>query len=364
MSRRTNTAVWLEKYKRWQIKVQKNGIRKTFTSSAPDRNGQRECNRKADEWLDDDIANTKTKINVIFRKWLEELELRTSTSNVKQYTSYFNNWICPAIGNIRIENLTEQNLQDIINKAYKKGLSKKTLENIKACMLAFLKFCRKSKYSSMFSENIIIPKKAHKCEKKILQPEDLKILFTSSKTEYCGKVTDDFYINAYRFAVTSGLRPGELIGLQWSDIKNNTVYLKRSINMSDETTTGKNDNAKRQFILTDLQKNIIENQRELLDKRHITSKYVFCTIYGEHIKGRNLYDRWLAYQKYNNIQRCTLYEIRHTFISITKSLPVGLIKPLVGHSQSMDTYGTYSHEVNNDMQTTTNLIQGIFDKII
>ena len=47
MAKRTNTAVWLEKHERWQINVQKDGIRKTFTSSIPGRNGQREANRKA-----------------------------------------------------------------------------------------------------------------------------------------------------------------------------------------------------------------------------------------------------------------------------------------------------------------------------
>lgn len=31
MGQRTNTAVWLPNQNRWQIKVQKNGVRKTFT---------------------------------------------------------------------------------------------------------------------------------------------------------------------------------------------------------------------------------------------------------------------------------------------------------------------------------------------
>lgn len=30
MGKRVNTAVWLEKQQRWQIKVQKDGVRKTF----------------------------------------------------------------------------------------------------------------------------------------------------------------------------------------------------------------------------------------------------------------------------------------------------------------------------------------------
>lgn len=56
MGKRVNTAVWLEKQQRWQIKVQKDGVRRTFTSSKPGRTGQREVNRKADAWLDEGIA--------------------------------------------------------------------------------------------------------------------------------------------------------------------------------------------------------------------------------------------------------------------------------------------------------------------
>lgn len=54
MGRRTNTAVWLPNQNRWQIKVQKDGVRKTFTSAKPGRTGQREANRKADLWLDEE----------------------------------------------------------------------------------------------------------------------------------------------------------------------------------------------------------------------------------------------------------------------------------------------------------------------
>ena len=52
-TKRINTAIWLEKYQRWQIKVQKDGERKTFTCPVPGRKGQIECNGKADKWLMD-----------------------------------------------------------------------------------------------------------------------------------------------------------------------------------------------------------------------------------------------------------------------------------------------------------------------
>ena len=41
MGKRTNTAKWMENQHRWQINVQKDGVRRSFTSSKPGRTGQR-----------------------------------------------------------------------------------------------------------------------------------------------------------------------------------------------------------------------------------------------------------------------------------------------------------------------------------
>ena len=67
--KRTNTAKWMEKQQRWQINVQKDGVRKSFYSGTPGRTGQREANRKADLWLDEDIKNQNAKVNQIYLEY-------------------------------------------------------------------------------------------------------------------------------------------------------------------------------------------------------------------------------------------------------------------------------------------------------
>ena len=67
MGKRTNTAAWLPNQQRWQINVQKNGVRRSFTSSKPGRTGQREANAKADAWLDDGISNTRMLVEAAYR---------------------------------------------------------------------------------------------------------------------------------------------------------------------------------------------------------------------------------------------------------------------------------------------------------
>lgn len=69
MSKRTNTAQWEEKYQRWRIAVQKDGVRKQFYSSTPGRTGQREANAKADRWLDDGIGVKARRVDDLYQEW-------------------------------------------------------------------------------------------------------------------------------------------------------------------------------------------------------------------------------------------------------------------------------------------------------
>ena len=363
---RTTTAKWNEKRQMWVIAVQRDNQRKFFYSSTKGRNGQRECNAKADAWLDEGVENQNIKVNEAFDLYIENLKQCTCKDHYKKYEGYGNNHIKPHIGNKKVIKLNEQDFQDIINYSYsKKHLAKKTLECLRACMTQFVKFCHKKKYTSLFLEDLIIPKGAKKPEHNILQPEQLKILFTEENTILNNVAVKDLYIYAYRFEVLTGLRPGELFGLKWSDIRNGVVHLQRSINKQNEITSGKNDNARRTFKLTPIAQKQLENQRDMLHSLKIQSDYVFCTQWGDNLTQKQYRSRWIRYRDYNNISdSVTPYELRHTFVSIVKSLPEGMIKDMVGHSQNMDTLGTYSHQMTGDMERTAHAVYGIFNNLI
>lgn len=355
MGRRTNTAVWLEKYRRWQIKVQKDGERRTFTCPTPGRTGQRECNKKADEWLDNNIVDQSKRVSVLYDSFVESLKLTTSYSNWIKIESYGKNWIKPAIGNKKISALTEQMLQNILDKGFASGLSKKTLMNIRAAITSFLKYCRKSKCSTLVPESLVIPKGAVTSGKKILQPSDLMTLFSKDEITLYNKPVKDEFINAYRFQVLTGLRPGELIGLMWEDISGTTVHVRRSINAYGQETKGKNENAVRKFELTVLAQNVLKAQWELTAGQESVFEIPSLSTYEK---------RWRRYSEQNGITIISPYEMRHTFVSVVKELPDGQIKPLVGHSKNMDTYGVYGHEVDGDARKTANGVEALFKAIL
>ena len=354
MGRRTNTAAW--NGKRWRIDVQKDGIRKSFYSSTPGRTGQREANSKADAWLEDGIGAKALRVSEACCPWLLEVQQTTSGTNYRPLKSRWENWVLPVIGRKRVTALTDQDLQTVINRAHTAGKSRKTLKSLSADMRAFCKYCRKSRLSQYLPEDIKIPAGARYRGKSVLQPADLLKLFNVDTTAYKGQAVRDEYINAYRFQVLTGLRPGELIGLRWADIHGATVNVARSINIDGEETQGKNQNAARSFVMSEMAQRVLEDQRQQK------------TASGESVFGitseRYYYRRWRVYCETNGLAPCSPYELRHTFVSVVKTLPAGEVKPLVGHSEDMDTFGIYGHTLTGDAENTAQAVNGVFLRLL
>ena len=355
MAKRTNTAVWMKNQNRWQINVQKDGVRRSFTSSKPGRTGQREANAKADAWLDEGLE-TNIRVDKLYAEYIESVRAKTSEENYSKLERDGRNHIIPVIGHLKINKLSEYHLQEVIDKAAEKGLSKKTLKNIKDALSGFLKYSRRKKATTLTTEFVDIPKSAPAKEKHILQPADFEILFSSDLSTWRTKVVHDDLINAYRLQALTGLRPGELIGLEWADVTATALHIKRSVNKQGKITKGKNENAVRSVALSELALKVIDDQRK---KTKVHTGRVF-DIPSQFFYWQN----WKRYKEYNKISDVTPYELRHTFVSIAKILPEGQVKGLVGHSRNMDTFGIYGHEISGEQQEIANSLNKAFSKIL
>ena len=79
---------------------------------------------------------------------------------------------------------------------------------------------------------------------------------------------------------------------------------------------------------------------------------------------QHYYKRWKTYCAANGLTPCSLYELRHTFVSIAQDLPDGKLKALVGHSKNMDTRGTYAHRIEGQAHETATAMTAAFDKVL
>lgn len=355
MYTRTNTAKWLPKYNRWQIKVQKNGVRKTFTCSTKGRKGQIECNRKADEWLNNGLANPNTTVRELAKMFIREKGMYVGTSRYRNIKSYFRSRVLPYIGHMRVSELNEQNLQNVLNILYMKGYSYHTLNDTKAILCEFMKFARKNGVTRLTPENLFINKNAPRGTKNILQPSDIQILFSNDKTILKNAIVSDPFIHAYRMLVVTGLRRGELLGLKWSDVKESTIEIKRAVNEYQEVTEGKTINAQRTIPLTPICK-------EILDQIPHESEWIFG---GNEVRPQYLLERYKIYAQLHKLTAQTIHELRHTFISLFDSeLPLNTLKDVVGHSEEMRTVSQYGHIVSGEIEKAGDVINAKFSGII
>lgn len=117
MTKRTSTAKWIESKGYWMVKVQQDGVRKSFYSSKPGRNGQREANAKADKWLTSGEQDGSIRCKQALAEFLELKKSIVGTSQYLQLETLSRLYILPVIGNKKMERVTFDDLQSIIDRA-------------------------------------------------------------------------------------------------------------------------------------------------------------------------------------------------------------------------------------------------------
>lgn len=264
----------------------------------------------------------------------------------------------------RTGTITKQDYQDCINAAYKAGRAKKTLKNIRASLTAVYTYAEGANVELINPVGLKIPKDAPVKQRNILQPEKIAVLFTEDTIIKSNRPQHCFLIYYWRALVLTGLRPGELAGLQKGDIKGNKLVVNRSINNLDEITPGKNKNARREQILTPQLTKVLKDQEQMLKKLGIISPWIFPGEDGEQLRPREAYWRWEAYYGQHDLQ-CSLYELRHTMVSLTKTdVPEPLLKRILGHGITMDSLGVYGHEVDGELERAAKMIGEVFSSYL
>jgi len=356
---------WNEKQKRWQLNIQKNSKRKTFTSSKPrdkEKAGMAECRRKAAIWLQGNADLSRIRFDRAFEAYIASLDEMVSEATINQRKVYGELYLVPRLGLKKMSAITDQDWQDLIAYAWRtqsertgRKLSKKTLANIRAVIANFWKFAKRSQMIDHIPDALVLPKTAVKLPQRILQHDTLNILFMPS---------DAFYINLWRFEAVTGLRPGEAMGLQFDDEKDGMLTVNRSITVDSIESSGKNENALRTIKLHMIAREILTEQSAMLFSKGIKSKWIFPNKWGDAPVASGVRSAWDRYRAKNGID-CTMYGLRHSFISLAKvEMPLALMKRVVGHSDGMDTLGTYGHDVDGELEQAAAILDSLFSRII
>lgn len=351
------SAVWMEKEKRWSLRCQVDGVQKRFTSSRPGIAGKKDVMKKYRAFM-----YGETYENLLFSEaWARFLEYiidkNGKTESYINLEKYGRLYILPWLQKRMLNTCGLSDFQQCISKARRTSggsapLSRRTLRNLKATIMQFVHFAVANGYMEPLRGQLYIPAAAPSTERVILQPDDIARLFDGP--------ANDWYINIFRFALVTGLRTGEVLGIQSGDIKNNVLTINRSINCRNQITEGKNQNARRRIYLNKIARRII-NENQFRNGR-LATPWIFCSKTGGPLSQSTLRNAWLKLAAERDLPGCP-YSLRHTFISLLKNeMPEAMLKSIVGHSASMDTYGIYGHVVNGEMEAASRIIDINFEK--
>lgn len=353
-------AIWIESEKRWSLRCQIHGHQKRFTSSRPGIAGKKEVLKKYRAFRDGDTYE-ELLFSEAWGKFLEYIIDKNGRGeayiNLEKYGRLY---VLPRIGKKLLSTCSLSDFQTCISKARRTSggnapLAKRTLRNLKATIMQFIHYAVANGYMEPLRGQLYIPATARSTERVILQPSDIARLFE-------GPSHNDWYINVFRFALVTGLRTGEVLGIQNSDIKNNVLTIRRAVNCRNKITEGKNANARRCIYLNRIARQIV-NENQFRNAR-LKTPWIFCSKTGAPLSQSTLRNAWIKLAQERNLPGCP-YSLRHTFISMLKNeMPESMLKSIVGHSSSMPTIGgVYDHIVDGEMEAAAKIIDTRFSKL-
>lgn len=353
------SVIWIENERRWSLRVSIAGHVRRFTSTRPGIAGKKECLRKYREYIDGHAAEQITVADA-WQKFLAHIvDKNGRTDAYINLDKYGRNYILPRIGKMLVSNVSVVDLQEIISNARPVSdrvemLSRKTLSNLRASIMQFVRYCIAAEYMDPLRGELYIPKTAPRKNKVILQPDAIRRLFAPSSAE-------DWYINIFRFGCVTGLRTGEILGIKTTDIQNGVLTISRSINNRNEITDCKNDNARRQIYLNTIARRIINEN--IVRNRPLRTDWIFCAKNGGPLSQSTLRNAWLRLASERDLPGSP-YSLRHTFISLFKNeMPEAMLRQIVGHGANMDTIGIYGHIVNGELEQAARIIDVNFEKL-
>ena len=230
-------------------------------------------------------------------------------------------------------------------------MSEKTLKNLRALIMAIVKFGYQDYQCELLRGTLYIPQGHSKKEKEILQRDDVRRLLEPSPL---------WYHPLFAFLLVTGMRPGEALGLKVSDIEGDRVIVRRAVNARGHITDGKNENARRMIPIDGLAKGILHKTIRRNEDYNLRTEWIFCSADGSQGKQSRMRKHWQKLKEERDLPG-TVYSLRHTFISMMKNvMPEQMIKDIVGHSVSMDTFGTYGHILSSDTRQAAEIISLTF----
>ncbi len=250
--------------------------------------------------------------------------------------------LIPFFGKIPLERIGRRDVEFFKASEQRKGNSNKTTNN----KLAVLRKCLKTAYDW---EVVQSAPPVIKQLKSAPPPTDFLTLEEAERLLAYAKDTDHEMILT---ALRTGLRQGEIRGLQWEaiDWENRILTVRHSLCDYTRTLTSPKSNRERHVPLAD-------DLYKLLDARHKSTGYVFTSRDGRHFRRASHLRRLERVQATAGLRKIGWHTLRHSFAThlVLKGVPLRTVQELLGHSTITMTM-RYAHVAAPNLRAAIDLL--------
>ncbi len=324
----------------------------------------------------------KQSLSKAMHVWLWQVERYNGnkSSTFERYEGIFRNYIQNAIiGYLIVSDIKKINIQQYYNELLFN--QSKTISQIKILHKLLNKFFSYAESESYIIKNPLRGLKLPKPNEDEIDDDD-KIIETFTQDEikkiiYTAGHTKIRYLTT--FALFTGARQGEILGLEKSDITNDTIKINktlRKVKIFDDmignkyhyelkVTKPKTKNSTRELTINDaLSKELkglnklVAEEKLKLGQQYPENNLLFPSSVGKYITAKTLITSWQRLLERAGVEYRKFHALRHTFATtlIMENVDILTVSRLLGH-RSIETTEIYTHvlkEKKNDALSVLN----------
>jgi integrase len=281
------------------------------------------------------------------RAWLDSAHAQ-SPKTLERYRELAERQIIPHLGETKLQKLTPEAVRQWHSTLLGQGLAPRTVGHAHR-LLQLVLGCAVT--NGTLTRNVAAVNAVPKVE-----DTEIEILTAEQITELLAGLEGHALFPIASLALATGMRRGELLGLQWSDVDLDKAMLRveRSV---EETRAGlrikspKTKRGRRNVALPPAAVTMLREQR----KRQIELRLalgqggqptlVFSTVEGKLLSPDNLSRDWRRVCNAKKLPRVSFHALRHTHASVLISAGEDIltISRRLGHSKASVTLDTYGH---------------------